>query len=125
MTRRILGLMLITGAGLLVFPAVARLFAQEQPPTRREFTVRASDFRFAPDKIEVSQDDIVKLTVSSTDTAYSFTIDEYRVSKRVPAGGSVTFEFRADRPGAFPFYSNMTSDARHQKMRGQLVVRPR
>jgi heme/copper-type cytochrome/quinol oxidase subunit 2 len=87
--------------------------------------VRASDFRFAPDKIEVSQDDIVKLTVSSTDTAYSFTIDEYRVSKRVPAGGSVTFEFRADRPGAFPFYSNMTSDARHQKMRGQLVVRPR
>ena len=125
MSRRILGLMLITGAGLMLVPAAVRLFAQEQPPIRREFTVRASEFRFTPDEIEVTQDEIVKLTVNSTDMAYSFTIDEYRVSKRVPAGGSVTFEFRADRPGKFPFYSNLTSDARHQKMRGQLVVRPR
>jgi heme/copper-type cytochrome/quinol oxidase subunit 2 len=125
MSRRILGLMLITGAGLMLVPAAVRLFAQEQPPIRREFTVRASEFRFTPDEIEVTQDEIVKLTVNSTDTAYSFTIDEYRVSKRVPAGGSVTFEFRADRSGKFPFYSNLTSDARHQKMRGQLVVRPR
>jgi heme/copper-type cytochrome/quinol oxidase subunit 2 len=125
MTRRFLGLMLITGAGLMLVPAVARLFAQEQPPTRREFSVRASEFRFTPETIEVTQNEIVKLTVSSTDTAYSFTIDEYRVSKRVPAGGSVTFEFRADRPGSFPFYSDMTSDPRHQKMRGQLIVRTR
>ena len=117
--------MLMAGAGLMVVPAVARLLAQEQPPTRREFAVRASEFRFSPDRIEVSQDEIVKLTVSSADGAYSFTIDEYRVSKRVPAGGSVSFEFRADRPGSFPFYSNMTSDPRHQKMRGELIVRPR
>ncbi len=48
-----------------------------------------------------------------------------RVAKRIPAGGSVTVEFRADRPGTFPFYSNLTSDSRHAEMRGQLVVRPR
>ena len=125
MTRRFLGLMLVTGAGLIVVPALARLNAQEQPPTRREFTVRASDYRFAPDRIEVSQDDIVKLTVSSADSAYSFTIDAYRVSKRIPAGGSVSFEFRADTSGTFPFYSNMTSDPRHEKMRGELIVRGR
>ena len=48
--------------------------------------------------------------------AYGFTIDQYRVSKRIPAGGSVTFEFRADKdPGTFPFYSNMTSDPRHAR----------
>ena len=53
----------------------------------------------------------MKLTVRSEDIAHSFTIDEYRIVKRVPAGGSTTFEFRADRAGTFPFYCNLTSEA--------------
>ena len=132
LNRRTIGTLLIgTGAFLLAGPAVARLFAgppaaaQEQAPNRREFTISARDYQFAPSRIEVSQDDLVKLTVQSQDVAYSLTIDEYRVSKRVPAGGSTTFEFRADRTGTFPFYSNLTSDSRHGQMRGELVVRAR
>jgi heme/copper-type cytochrome/quinol oxidase subunit 2 len=124
--RRTVGLILIgTGACVLAGPAIARLFGQEAPPNRREFTVVAKDYAFSPDRIEVLQDDLVKLTVRSEDVAYSITIDEYRVAKRVPAGGSTTFEFRTDRPGTFTFYSNLTSDARHGRTRGQLVVRPR
>ena len=119
------------GACLLAGPAVLRLRAhaaparQEQAPNRREFSIRASDYRFSPDRIEVSQDDLVKLTVQSGDVAYSFAIDEYRLARRIPAGGSTTIEFRADRPGTFPFYSNMTNDGRHAGMRGELVVRGR
>ena len=45
------------------------------------------------------QDDLIKLTVQSADVAYGFTIDDYRLSKRVPAGGSTIIEFRADRAG--------------------------
>ena len=56
----------------------------------------AKDYAFSPSRIEVLQDDLVKLTVRSEDVAYSITIDEYRVAKRVPAGGSTTFEFRTD-----------------------------
>ncbi len=126
-TRRAVGALLIgTGACLLIGPAVARLRAgQEQAPNRREFTVSARDYRFSPSRIEVSQDDLVKITVQSEDVAYSLTIDEYRVSKRVPAGGVTAFEFRADRSGTFPFYSNLTSDKRHAQMRGELIVRGR
>jgi heme/copper-type cytochrome/quinol oxidase subunit 2 len=129
-TTRILGLALL-GAGsiLLAGPAVARLRAdspaQEQAPSRREFDLTAANYRFTPDRVEVKQDELVKLTIRSEDVAYSLTIDEYRVSKRVPAGGVVTFEFRADRAGSFPFYSNMTSDSRHKAMRGEFVVRAR
>ena len=125
-TRRTAGLILI-GAGtcLVAGPAVARLFAQDQAPNRREFTVTAKDYRFSPERLVVTQDDLVKLTVRSEDVAYSLTIDEYRVSKRVPAGGTTSFEFRADRVGTFPFYSNLTSDARHGQTRGELVVRGR
>jgi heme/copper-type cytochrome/quinol oxidase subunit 2 len=97
---------------------------QDQAPNRREFTITAREYRFIPNRIEVTQDDLVKLTVQSDDVAYSVTIDEYRVSRRIPAGGSTTLEFRADRPGTFAFYSNLTNDARHATMRGQLVVRP-
>lgn len=133
LTRRNVSLILIgAGACLLAGPAVFRLRAQaapaasqEQAPNRREFTIRAHEYRFSPDRIEVMQDDLVKLTVHSGDVAYSFTIDEYRLSRRVPAGGATTIEFRADRAGTFPFYSNMTSDGRHASMRGELVVRGR
>src|SRR5678815_2079901 len=102
MTRRSLGLLLLGMGGLLIAgPAVRRLFAQDQAPNRREFTIAAKDFHFSPDRIEVTQDDLVKLTVRSEDVAHSFTIDEYRIVRRVAAGGTTTFEFRADRAGTF------------------------
>jgi cytochrome c oxidase subunit 2 len=123
--RRTIGYVLLgVGACVLAGPGVSRLFAQETP-NRREFTVVARNFQFSPNRLEVSQDDLVKLTVRSEDVAYSVTIDEYRVAKRVPAGGTTTFEFRTDRTGTFPFYSNLTNDARHAQMRGELIVRPR
>jgi heme/copper-type cytochrome/quinol oxidase subunit 2 len=129
-TRQILGTVLIgAGACLLAAPALSALrttepAGQEQPPSRREFDLTASNYRFTPDRIEVGKDDLVKVTVRSSDVAYSLTIDEYRVSKRIPAGGAITFEFRADQMGTFRFYSNLTSDPRHKTMRGELVVRP-
>ena len=125
LTRRTLGLILLGTGACLLAGSASRLFAQEQAPNRRELSISASDYRFSPDRLEVMQDDLVKLTVESADVAYSFTIDEYRLSRRVPAGGKAVIEFRADQSGTFDFYSNMTSDARHSKMRGQLTVRRR
>jgi len=126
--RRSLVLLLV-GAGIYLTagPFVRRVLAagQDQAPTRREFTVTARDFTFSPNRVEAQQDELIKITVQSADHAYGFTIDDYRVSKRVPAGGSTVIEFRADRPGTFAFYSNLSNDARHAKMRGQLIVRPR
>ena len=119
-TRRSAVLALLGIGGAL---AATVLFAQEQAPNRREFTIIAKDFKFDPVRIEVMQDDLVKITVRSEDIAHSFTIDEYRISKRVPAGGSTTFEFRADRAGTFPFYCALTDQPGHKMMRGELVVK--
>ena len=114
---------LAVGTGLALVAGLARPEAQDQAPERRDVTITAKDFRFSPSRVEISRDDLLRLTVKSEDVAYGFTIDDYRVSKRVPAGGSVVLELRADREGTFPFYSNMTSDARHGQMRGELIVR--
>jgi heme/copper-type cytochrome/quinol oxidase subunit 2 len=128
--RRTLALLLVgtgvvVGAGSFVRGVLAASSAQDQAPTRREFTLTARNYSFSPNRIEATQDDLIKLTVQSEDNAYGFTIEEYRLSKRVPAGGSTTIEFRADRAGTFTFYSGLKNDARHDQMRGQLVVRPR
>jgi len=128
--RRSIALLLVgTGIYLAAGPFVRRVLAapagQDQAPTRREFTVTARDYSFSPNRVEVQQDDLIKLTVQSADNAYGFTIDDYRVAKRVPAGGSTIVEFRADRAGTFAFYSNLSNDSRHSKMSGQLIVRPR
>ena len=126
MTRRTAGLLLIAaGAAGLASAFVVRLFAQDQAPNRPEFTIVAKDFHYSPERIEVTQDDLVKLTVRSEDLAHSFAIDEYRIVKRVPAGGATTFEFRTDRAGTFRFYCNLTSEAGHSQMHGELVVRPK
>jgi nitrous-oxide reductase len=123
LSRRSVGLMLLGAGGLLLAgPFLARLFAQDSP-NRREFTIVAKDFRYAPERLEVTQDDLVKVTIHGDDIPHSFTIDEYRIVKRVPAGNSITFEFRADRAGTFPFYCNLTSEPRHQSEHGELVVR--
>jgi len=126
LTRRTLGLILLGTGACLLATTSSRLFAapagQDQAPNRREFSITARDYRFTPDRLEVTQDDLVKLTVESADVTYSFTIDAYRLSRRIPAGGKTIIEFRADQPGMFDYYSNMTG---HDKVRGQLVVRRR
>lgn len=99
--------------------------AQDQAPNHRDFTLTARNYAFAPDRLEVARDDLVKITVSSADQTHSFTIDEYRIAKRIPAGGTTTFEFRADRAGTFSYYCNVATDTGCRAMRGTLVVRPK
>src|SRR5687767_2046747 len=89
----------------------------------REFTVTGNDHRFAPGRIEVRKDDLVKVTFTASDIAHSFTVDSYRIAKRAGAGQTVVFEFRADQTGSFPFYCNLTQDDRCRQMKGELVVR--
>jgi heme/copper-type cytochrome/quinol oxidase subunit 2 len=125
MTRRSVGFLLLgAGACLVAGPAVLRLLAQEQAPNRREFTIVARSHEFSPNRIEVAQDDLVKITLRSEDEAHSFVIDGYRIMRRVPAGGSTTFEFRADKAGTFPFYCGMSAEG-HNRTKGELVVRGR
>jgi len=90
----------------------------------REISIAGNEFAFSPARIEVQKDDLVRITFTAKDIAHSFTIDvPYRISKRAAAGQSITFEFRADEAGRFPFYCNLTQDERCRKMKGELIVR--
>jgi heme/copper-type cytochrome/quinol oxidase subunit 2 len=110
---------------LLLALAVAALSAQDQSPTARPFAVTARRYRFDPPRIEVYQDDLVRIELKTSDIPHSLTVDAYRISKKVEPGKPVTFEFRADRAGTFPFYCNLQIEDGCRQMRGELVVKPR
>ena len=111
----------LTAAGILICLAAAAAAAQ----SKREFSVHAKKYAFSPARIQVAQDDVVKVTFTADDIAHSFTIDDYRIAKRAEAGQTVTFEFRADRPGTHRIYCNLTNDDGCRRMHGELVVRQR
>lgn len=115
-------------AALLVVLMAALCVAAAGPGQeqgRREITVTAKRFAFSEPRIEVAVNDVVRITLIAEDIPHSFTIDEYRIAKRAAPGKPVTFEFRADRAGTFPFYCNLTIDDGCRDMRGELIVTPR
>jgi cytochrome c oxidase subunit II len=121
MARR--ALRLSAGCGLVVGVVLGFAVPQAQEPSERSVTVSARKYAFSPAVIEVSQDDLVRITFTTADIPHSFTIDKYRIAKRVEPGRAVVFEFRADQPGRFPIYCNLAIDERCKDMHGELVVK--
>lgn len=105
--------------------SIAAVAAQEQGPTARPIRIIAGRYKFDPPRIEVNQDDLVQIELRTADIAHSWTVDAYRIAKRAAPGQPVSFEFRADKPGTFPYYCNLQIEDGCRQMRGELVVRPR
>lgn len=111
----VVGLFAVTGAAA----------AQDAAPNKRAFTVVAREGRFEPDRLDVSKNDLVTITLKSDGRPFSFAIDAYRLMKRAGAGESVTFAFRADQAGRFAYYCSLSNDAECATMKGVLVVADR
>ncbi len=110
---------------LVLVVAAFTLLARAQEDGERSVTVSAHKYAFSPARVEVRQDDLVRVIFSTDDIPHSFTIDKYRIAKRVEPGKPIVFEFRADQPGRFPIYCNLTADDGCRKMIGELVVSSR
>ena len=93
--------------------------------TKRRRRIALTAPQQPPRRINVEQDDLVRIELSTLDIAHSMTVDAYRIAKRVSPGVPVTFEFRADQAGTFPFYCNLQLDEGCRQMRGELIVRSR
>src|SRR5687768_11074218 len=110
---------------ILAAMATTIVAAQDRAPNRREVVLLARDHQFIPNRIEVAQDDLVRVTFTSEARPTSFAVDAYRIIKRAGADKTIVFEFRADQAGAFTFYCNLTSDRLCRDMKGTLVVNPK
>jgi len=99
--------------------------AQDAAPNTRAFTVVVRDGRFEPERLDVSRNDLVTITLKGGERPASFAIDAYRLMKRVGAGDTVTFAFRADQAGRFAYYCSLSNDVECAAMKGVLVVADR
>jgi cytochrome c oxidase subunit 2 len=117
--RRIGPLGLLALSAALCGPAGA---VSQQKTPHHQFEVTARRYEFLPPRLAVHTGDLVRITVRSQDIPHSFVIDAYRIAKKVHGGGSVTFEFLADRSGEFPFYCNLHDEDGCRNMKGALVV---
>ena len=97
---------------------------------RREFVVSAHRYGYQVSgsnaaEIRVHLGDLVRVTFSAEDVPHTFTIedDHYRISRRAEPGRPVTFDFRADKPGRFEIFCNLSNDPRcPRETRGVLIV---
>jgi heme/copper-type cytochrome/quinol oxidase subunit 2 len=99
---------------------------------KRDFEVIARRYTFdvsssGSSEIRVMQNDLVRITLKAEDIPHSFTIEDapYRIMRRAEPGRPVTFDFRADQPGRFRFFCNLTADERCREMQGTLIIEKR
>src|SRR5262245_22018255 len=94
--RRLAALVALVGVlGVAIRAGTRGTGGEQRPPTAHAVSVAASKYTFDPPRIEVFQDDVIRIDLRTLDIAHSLTIDAYRISKRVRPDQPVTFEFRA------------------------------
>jgi heme/copper-type cytochrome/quinol oxidase subunit 2 len=113
------------GLGALAAACTTLAFSPQEDDSRRDISIAAKQGAFQPAKIEVRQNDLVKVTFTADDGPHSFNVDAYRIAKRARPGHPAVFEFRADQAGTFPYYCNLSEAGGTHDMRGELVVTAR
>lgn len=88
----------------------------------KTFTVKASDYTYAPKAIAVQKGDAVKIVFVNTIGLHDFVIDELNIKTNViKQGETEVVEFVADTVGEFTFYCSV-GNHRQMGMEGVLTV---
>ncbi len=107
------------GLGLLVLLLPLPL---NSSPSTRTVTLAASQFEYAPGRIEVNQGDQVVITLAASDVVHGFYLDGYGLEQRVVPGVTQQVSFTADQPGKFRYRCSVSCGPLHPFMIGELVV---
>lgn len=87
----------------------------EQPP--REVNVKAFQFGYEPNVINVAKGEKIKINIDNTDVLHGIRIPDLGIS------GNEVLEFTADQAGEFTWYCANACGQGHGTMQGKLIVR--
>ncbi len=88
-----------------------------------EVEIKASNWKFEPELVEVNFGDKVELHLESTEGTHGFVLSQFKVSETLIPGKDVHFEFIADKKGTFSFYCSVPCGSGHSGMNGIFVVK--
>jgi len=90
--------------------------------TVKEFTVKGTNYAFAPSTLSVKKGDTVKITFVNAGGFHDLKIDEFNVAtKQIQDGKSDTVQFVAGKTGTFEYYCTVGTH-RAMGMKGTLTV---
>ena len=93
-----------------------------------EIWMTATRSHFTPDILRLRQGDRVKLHVTNIeqtrDATHGFAIADYNIQASLEPGETSSFDFVADKAGAFNFYCTEFCSALHLEMAGWMLVEP-
>lgn len=86
--------------------------------------IKASKYEFSPRELKLKAGQPVTVVLTSTGGGHSFHVDALNVHSAEAGGGErVSFELKADKPGAYEFYC-AHGDHKEKGMTGHLEVTP-
>lgn len=88
----------------------------------RTVGIEASNFHFAPGRIELDKGEEIALALTSEDGPHDFAVDGLGLVADVSGGDTTTQRLRIDEPGAYTFYCTIPGH-RDGGMEGSLVVK--
>lgn len=116
----------VTGGMLLTAGGVGLIRAEPRPAQAVSVEVTVKRFAFLPDRVEVTEGDLIALAVKSADGTHGIEIKKLKLKKEVPRGGSaVLLSFTAPAPGTYEITCSEYCGRGHDDMKGVLVVSPR
>lgn len=107
----------LLGAAILFapLPGTAR-------PVTRSIHIDATQFAFAPERVQVKQGDRVILKLTASDVVHGFYLDGYGLERRVEPGVTEEIAFTAEKPGKFRYRCAVSCGPLHPFMIGELIV---
>ncbi len=112
---------------LLMVPALAQASndASERQAETHEIAIRAEQFSFTPNEIEVVAGTTVRLIIEAVNVAHGLAIPDLGLSAVARPGADPTvLEFLADTPGRFQFTCSVFCGSGHGEMLGVLTIVP-
>ena len=91
-------------------------------PSKRVFTVEASQYAYSPGVISVNPGDMVTINLVATDVAHGMYIEGYELAVFSDPGQSASITFVADKNGHFRLRCNVSCGAMHPFMVGEIQV---
>ena len=91
----------------------------------REIAIRAEQFSFTPNEIEVAEGETIRLVLEAVDVPHGIAIADLGVSVVArPGGEPAVVEFQAETPGRFRFTCAAFCGNGHDAMTGVLTIVP-
>jgi cytochrome c oxidase subunit 2 len=79
-------------------------------------------YAVVPEEIRVKQGETIVLEVSTPDVQHGFDVPDLGIKESIQPGKPARFPIKTDRKGRFEVVCGIICGARHDEMRGAIVV---